>query len=760
MAKRSANVRTGADRVGPSAAGFSAFEIVAISLCLARFLIPTEAAERGAGLWIAAGWFLLWTVCSWWRSRMGMTFVVRWTLVDLAVLVLIAGHLISGIQILTGTGQKRAALNLMWEWAGAGVFYCFIRTWTERHQTRRLVLNGILALGILLSGLGIWQHIVWYPRQAQRITELLDLQRRRDTGSLTPTDERLYQARVAQVGAEFLTLDEQGQQVYLNRVRESVEPIGFFALANTLGGFLTGGLLLYTGAIGVRWKNFSRWHRVLAGAGYLLVLSCLILTKSRTAFVGAALGMGLLGIALMRRQSSTWLRFARAGSLIMLGLCGLLALTWGFGGIDRQVVSEAPKSLQYRLEYWQATLNMLWESPVWGTGLGNFRQHYLKYKLPGSSEEILDPHQLFLDVWANGGLLALMGLIALVLLFLRTYGKLLQVNDAVSREQDAMDNADESAAFSRWPLVATGTLAICLVLGAEYFLRATFDEMTVWFLFGWIALTIATAGMFREFRHRALAATCATGAVFLHLCGAGGIGMPAILQFLLLLITCSVAEFPLRPIGTIRVSGIASLGVGVCALLGLLGIVWTAVLPVANTENLLALGNYELTIGGQVRSAERIFLEAAEQDSLSPRPWQALARVSYFNWQRGGAKDDTLFEEALDRQQQAIQRDPHSASGYRSLGELWSARFRADGESASAQAGASAFAQAATFYPHHAQIQAQLAHLLNAAGEDPSQAISRAIELDDLNRQAGHNDKILDKATRGELERLREVRTE
>ena len=37
---------------------------------------------------------------------------------------------------------------------------------------------------------------------------------------------------------------------------------------------------------------------------------------------------------------------------------------------------------------------------------------YLKYKLPEASEEIVDPHNLFLEVWATGGFWAVVCLLA------------------------------------------------------------------------------------------------------------------------------------------------------------------------------------------------------------------------------------------------------------------------------------------------------------------------------------------------------------
>ena len=58
-----------------------------------------------------------------------------------------------------------------------------------------------------------------------------------------------------------------------------------------------------------------------------------------------------------------------------------------------------------------------------GVGPGNFAGPYLKYKLPQASEEIVDPHNLFLEVWAAGGFLAFLCLVlALALAFWNLVG--------------------------------------------------------------------------------------------------------------------------------------------------------------------------------------------------------------------------------------------------------------------------------------------------------------------------------------------------
>ena len=91
------------------------------------------------------------------------------------------------------------------------------------------------------------------------------------------------------------------------------------------------------------------------------------------------------------------------------------------GGLDFAVLSQAPKSLRYRLEYWQGTWATIREHLWLGTGPANFRDYYFRHKLPESSEEIADPHNFILDVWANAGLLGLIGLLACVVLMIRSW---------------------------------------------------------------------------------------------------------------------------------------------------------------------------------------------------------------------------------------------------------------------------------------------------------------------------------------------------
>ncbi len=46
---------------------------------------------------------------------------------------------------------------------------------------------------------------------------------------------------------------------------------------------------------------------------------------------------------------------------------------------------------------------MIADHPWLGCGPGNFQDFYTQYKLPEASEEIADPHNFLLEIWATAG---------------------------------------------------------------------------------------------------------------------------------------------------------------------------------------------------------------------------------------------------------------------------------------------------------------------------------------------------------------------
>ena len=81
----------------------------------------------------------------------------------------------------------------------------------------------------------------------------------------------------------------------------------------------------------------------------------------------------------------------------------------------------------------------------WGVGPGNFAGPYLRHMLPTASEEIVDPHNLFLEVWATAGFLALLFLLtALAWAFRNLFGRARPPIDARS-EVDRLSRRERRA---------------------------------------------------------------------------------------------------------------------------------------------------------------------------------------------------------------------------------------------------------------------------------------------------------------------------
>ncbi len=55
---------------------------------------------------------------------------------------------------------------------------------------------------------------------------------------------------------------------------------------------------------------------------------------------------------------------------------------------------------------------MIAEHPLLGCGPGNFKNAYTAYKLPEASEEVADPHNFVLEIWATAGTLTMLVFVA------------------------------------------------------------------------------------------------------------------------------------------------------------------------------------------------------------------------------------------------------------------------------------------------------------------------------------------------------------
>ncbi len=714
--------------------------LAAGALFVTRFFVPAESAHLGETLWIVQLWLVVAALGAWASARLGNG-RWRWDWGDAAAGLLAAGHVVSALAVVVaGSGHRRAAVNLLWEWIGVGVAVVVLRrAWGGRSCVSIPALMVVVC--VVLSGFGVWQHHYWYPATRAELVQLESL-----AGAVAQS--RRVQELRRELGPLVGLADSAAQAGIRQRLLASSEPIGRFALANTLGGLLAAGLVLLAGVTFEQWRARApqAWGLVLAIAS-VLVTYCLVLTKGRTAWVGAAAGAVAWWLISRRRGGITRPALWAAGTV----LAAIVVLLWfaaRSGGFDREVVGEAPKSLQYRLEYWTATRRVIAEHPLLGVGPGNFRQNYLKHKLAGASEEVLDPHNLFLDAWANGGLLALAGLAGVFAFGLRRMsgGRAEAAPDSKWEPGDMTANR-----AARRRLVVIGATALALVIAVSYAVDAEVDEQLVALLAGWgvtaYLLALPLGGIDR-------ATIAAAGlALSVHLLGAGGMGMPAISVPLLLLVL-GPSE-PLRSRAVASPPGqmllVCAISLALCFVCG-----WTATIPVLTAEAHCDVAKAAVASEGVAGIAERELREAAKADPLDPEPWELLAGVKFLRWDRGGRTSVETFEQALGHVREAQRRDPQSSRYSRAAGEWLLERFRATRAPSDAEAAVGWLRQALERYPQHSAVRAALARALAGAGrtaEARSEAGS-ALALDDLNRARGHTDKLLDEGTLKELRGL------
>lgn len=717
---------------------FSLMQAIAALLLAARWLLPPEGAVFGETLWIVQLWvgvILLWV----WDVYRRNDYRLRMDALDLAVGVVVLGHIVSAIPVLNGEGDQRAALNLLWEWVGLGVSFFVVRQLLRTRKDCQRLIGILLAAAVMLAGYGIWQHYVELPNIVEKYDRVMgELDRQATNPNLSATKAREIQRELIELG---VPQNPVSRTLWENRLR-STEPFSTFALANTLAGFLVVWFLVGWDSAKLQtrltqFRSTFAWRDVRMLVCLAVIVYCVVLTKSRTAWVGLLIGgvawRGLHGVGSWR-LTRRWLYVV--SGVIVLGFVFFAVATFS-GGFDRQVISEAPKSLEYRLQYWSGSWKVLQTRPWLGTGPGNFRQHYLHFKLPESSEEIADPHNWVFDLWANGGLLALCGFVAVVVLV----GRSVQKNGTGASAEE--NGEPVSFRLSGWEIGAG--LAFFVVPFVRWLSGEPWESRQVGLLAGWALAWWLWRK--RSSERLPLAGIFAGGlALLIHLLGAGGIEMPGITQTLLLLVVflCwrdwspspdNPTPLSQKPKLVFLLATIGFMAFGACLL--------TATRPVWFRSIAMARGDAALTLNRNFPSAVRFYEEAAQADPFSSEPTLRLAEVFFQRWQ--AEPNDRDFERAVQFGEMAIERDPNSNIGYRRLGQWYFERAKRQTSALDAERAASYFSQAVERYPNYAPLRAELA-LAHQLAEQPSAAsdqAEKALALDQINRQAGHRDKFL-----------------
>jgi O-antigen ligase len=703
-----------------------------VSLVVMVALIPSEATiPEGTYAALAAGWCVLlivWSLALWLDHRPALE--LGWT--ELTAAALIGWHTLAGMTALS-SGNGRHALNSVWLYIGYGLTAFLLRQTLRTAAQVRALVAAMLWLATLLAALGLYQYFIQMPAQ-----------------------RRLYEANPEQMLAQQgIPTDKNNSQriMFENRLR-SVEPLATFALTNSLAGVLAPWLCAAL-AIALALRHDANQRPTLPGLLSIAVVlaGCLVLTKSRTAYLAAAAGLALVAIYCRPggRRFDWRIPAALAGAAVVLGLAAVY-----FGGLDSRVLSESPKSVLYRLEYWRSTAGIIADHPLFGCGPGNFKQTYAAYKLPEASETISDPHNFLLEIWATSGTPAV------ILALLVAIAFAVDLSRAARRPQfDRKDSQDDADGELARRTIFGGALAGLILANPLSFvaghplsgLAGGPNLAPVVWLLG-LPLLALCWWVFQPWiaRGRLLLAALVVPLVVLlvNLLAAGAVAFPGVIESLLVLAPAALCLAGMQGSGAaagatpglpreFSLSKNAAAGLALAALALTIACLFTEYWPVLKSRSALerAMDHWR---AGELPEAQRLAEEAALADPRDPEPWRMLAEMRLSKWLVTGAEAD--WHQFLRADAGFEERDPRNHLVHAKRGNWFLTAWRKSGRQGDLEHALAEYRRAIECYPNWAFYQAQLGWTLHLAGrtEEARAAAEAARRLDD---QMPHGDKKL-----------------
>ncbi len=797
MARREtgkAMTRCGPPHPSGCGGGSSALEMVALGgLSAVLVATPLVPGESTAELGVAVNWIMALLMIG--AGSLVTVSVRRSNAIRLDAIDALAGLFVALVScsalVMAGQGCVRATINMAWQWVGLGALFLLGRQWLRQPAAVRATSSVMIGLAVCLTVLAYYQYFCSLPEMRADFVRDPD-------------------AMLREAGIDPAP-DSPERKLFEDRLN-STEPLATFALANSLAGFLAPWFLVALGvAAAVRGgrkgttarpaeaaragrrapEDLERPWRfdLAAGAAAVFVGFCLLLTKSRTALLAVGLGTCLLAASRWPiRRLLTW-RILAAAAVV----CGLLAAALAAGIWDRLVVTETPKSLLYRFQYWEATAAMVADHPWFGCGPGNFQHYYSAYKLPEASESIADPHNLFFEIAATAGLPALLVFVALLAVVAWQWSRWHGFR-ACDRASDAIPTAGQvdlpgsAGSPPGLPVEPPATAGVIrgiylgalagVVLGWWTGFVFGMPPEPVLFLLGVPAAVAVVAALHRWTKHGQMPPAVPAIALLVlsvNLLAAGGISFAGIAPswWLLLAIVSNSATMSSRErrhvVASLRDAdpGLGEAGPreasGPCPLASD-HLPWELHLPrcaagmLAGAAVLLVVACFFTMYSPVLRcrakldeglalirlqrpaEAETVFREAAAADPYSAEPWSNLAALYHQGaLSREGGDSLSRFEAALE---ETLQRNPRAPTLRKQIGDWWLALFARWGQHRYLDESMRAYTEWVRLYPNQALGHAQLAWVCHLAGDRQSadREATQALRLDALNP---HREKTL-----------------
>ena len=723
MASNSPFPAAPADRLRPWLLGAMA------ALLVARPMVPSEsAATAGDGMPVVMLWIAL--AVFWLLGEIGRPrFKIRFGWTDAAVLLLLGLHSLAGIWA-AGHASPRPALNMLWEWIALGLTFLLGRQLILHAREARAMVAVMIALAVALSGDGLYQYFYEMPATLAHYEADPD-------------------ATLREAGLWYAPGSSE-RELFETRLR-SPEPIATFALTNSLAALLTPWLVLLAGIVacgrrlapalvpgvssgtsaGAK-QRLPAWFAKIQQASWrpvcvlLPIAACLLVTKSRSAYIAALLGLGLVWwLSRPRTGRSRAKMLAAVVGAGVLVAAGLLVV----GRFNGELLHRAVTSFAYRVQYWQSSLHLIADHPWLGCGPGNFQDAYTLHKLPDACEEVADPHNFLMEVAATAGLPTLLALLAVLGGFFLNRRNRRVAAGAEPQPPETSGGPLPVADVFLYVGAACGLL-LSLPLG----LFATAPPGLIAVLLG-LPLGGVAIALLRPWIHSGVLPdwlpAAAVAALLVNLLAVGGIGYPGVAGSLWLLLAVGLVGD--RPRSLPRAGAFAALLMAAGVTLACFA---TAYRPVLSSLTAMRLAQQELT-AGNLAAYERQLWTAAHRDPLAAEPRRQLAALAMELWRR---KPEAAQFERVDGHLEAMLRlAPNSFLAWLAAGDVYFQVFHRTGRPEQIQQAIAAYRRAVELYPTSGLCHAKLALAYQSAGRrsDFLEESATAIKLD----QAAPHDK-------------------
>jgi putative inorganic carbon (hco3(-)) transporter len=202
---------------------------------------------------------------------------------------------------------------------------------------------------------------------------------------------------------------------YAREILETRRAIGTFFSPNMFGIYLAMAIPICAGFL--LKKRSEKKSYAFALLSLTLILTALILTKSLAAWLSLFSGI-VLFLAFYQKHLSRRVVFIFFISAVLITVSLLILRYDMFFNFTNQ-----QNTVLQRISFWRNTAKIIRDFPFKGIGTGNLPNIYLKYR--GFAEnETMFSHNIFLQTWAETGILGIIAIILLISAFIRTSFKI------------------------------------------------------------------------------------------------------------------------------------------------------------------------------------------------------------------------------------------------------------------------------------------------------------------------------------------------